>query len=109
MLVLRVNKLQNIETDVMIGIGWIEVNYVLHPVRRDGGKNRFDIFSVRVYHADPVAVLDILDDHVEQQHRLAGSGLSKDVHMLAPVLALDAKKLILVPVSGDAEVSDLLI
>src|SRR3989344_7265311 len=109
MLVSRVNKLQDIKADMMVGIGRIKINYILHSMRWNSGENCFNIFPVRINHADPVAVLNILDNHIEHQYGLTSTGLSEQINMLAPILALDAIKNVLVPVSGDSKIGNFFI
>ena len=85
-------------------MGGIKIDKVFNAMRRNGRENCFDIFSMRVNHTDPIAVLDILDNHVEHKRGFTGAGLSEQINMLTPVFALDAKKSIFVPISSEPEV-----
>ncbi len=60
-----------------------------------------------INHTDSVAILDILNDHVEHEHRFTGTGFTENVYMLAPVFTLDAEKLILVTIGGLTKICDI--
>ena len=109
MLILRIHKLKHIEADMVVLVRGIKINHVFHAMRRNCGKHRFHIFSVRVNQADSVAVLDVLDNHVEHQHGLTGAGFTQKINMLAPVFALYAEKYIFVAISTNTQISKVLI
>src|SRR3989344_2144902 len=102
MLVFGVNKLKDIEADMVIRIGGIKVNYIFHPLRWNDGKDRFHILAVRVHQADAVAVTDILGNHIKHQYRFTGTRLTEQINMLAPGFALNAKKIIFIPIGSEA-------
>jgi hypothetical protein len=49
-----------------------------------------------------------LDDQVVQKDGLSGAGLADNVHVLAPVLALDAEKPLAVAEIGSRKIDDVL-
>jgi hypothetical protein len=51
------------------------------------GEDVLDVGAVGVDEADSVAVVDVLDDHILQEHGLSGTGLSDHVHVAHAVIS----------------------
>src|SRR5262249_42230167 len=108
-LVFRIGKLEHVEADAEIRICGIEIDYVLHSLFGDSRENILDQFAVWVDHADAFAVDDILNHQVVDQRRFAGTGFADDVHVLPPIVALDAEKTIRLAKIGFAEINNILL
>src|SRR3989344_3789271 len=109
MLVLGVGQFQDIEADMIVGVGGVEINHVVHPLFGDHLQDPLHQLAVRVHHADALAVRDILDDHVVLQGAFAGTRLSDDIKMLAPVLALYPIQPVRVPIVRAGEIYDVFV
>src|ERR1035437_697098 len=109
MLVLWVNQLEHIKTDMVIRIGRIEINHVFQTVLWYSREHSLHELAVRVNHANTLAILDVLNNHIEHQNGFTGTGFSENINMLTSVFALDAKKLVSVPVGSEPKISDIFI
>ena len=94
---------------MIIRVRRIEINHIFHAMWRNSREYSFDVLSVRINQANTLTILDVLNNHIEHQHRFTSAGLSKKIHMLASVFTLNAKKIIFVPISGNTEISDFFI
>ena len=84
-------QFQKIKTDRTIGVGRVKVDHIIHPFRRHKVQQFLNQIPVRIQHRHPLAVLHILHDHILKDRRLSGTGLTDQIHMLAPVNALDSE------------------
>ncbi len=109
MLVLRVDQFKNIKTNMMVCIGGVKIYYVFYTMRRNSGEDCFYVFSVRVYHTNPITIFDVLNNHIKHQSGFTSTGFSENINMLTPVFALYSKKLILVPIGSKSKISNLFI
>ena len=86
-----VGKLKDVESDVVIDIGRVEINNVLDALLRNFVEHSLDQLPVRVDNREAFAIGDVLDDHVVHERAFTSAGLPHHIHMLSPVNALDAK------------------
>ena len=105
MLVFRIIKLNDIEADMEFGIGRIEINYIFYPMIRNQMEYFFHKLAMRINYADAFAVLNILNNKIGEQYRLTCSRLTKNIHVLTPVFALDSEDTIIIAKISPGKVS----
>ncbi len=66
------------------GSAGVKEDHVVSPVFRDAAEHLIDEIAVRVDDAHPVARRDVLQDHRDEERRLARARGSHDVHVAHP-------------------------
>jgi hypothetical protein len=88
---------EHIQANREFEVARVEIYQVIGPPRRNMVQQFFGQIAVGVNDPDPMSKGDVLDDQVSQERRLAGTGLSNDVNMLALIRDRYAKGLRLPP------------
>src|SRR5262249_26557925 len=99
-------RFQRIECDPVRQIGNVEKNYVCPAALGNQFKHLANQIATRIDDGKAFALRGALSGHVGKQGGLACPGLPNDVHVGAPIPALDAKALWLVAEIGLANASD---
>src|SRR3989304_1447752 len=84
----RVNIFDRVKSNRKLNIRRIKIDHVVNPLFRNVIKELFGGIAVRIHKTNAFAGLYVLDGHIFQNRGLAHAGLSDDVHVFAPVLAL---------------------
>ncbi len=91
-----VNRFQNIKPERIIQIRGIKINDIIQTAGWDKIQNLFGRIPVRVNVGAAMPGLDVADNHIFHQIRLAHSGLSQNIHMPAAVVGFNAKTPLLI-------------
>ena len=86
----RVSTADRVEANGGDSVCRVEEHHVA-AILREGGGHRCGQVTVRVNHADAAASIDVLEDHVPKEGRLARARLAHDVDMLTAVSVCDAE------------------
>src|SRR3989338_4746616 len=103
LLAIRGVKLKHVKSDRTLQVCGVEIDDILLALRRHRRKHIGDVGAVRVYHADAVALLNVLHNHIFHQRRLAGARLTDDIEMPQAVIGSDEDVCLRISVGVDAE------
>jgi hypothetical protein len=78
----------------MVRIGRVKIHDIIDTFAWNSFENLFYQFAVWVDNADTLPLVDVLNDHVFEQHGLTGTGFTEHIHVLAAVFSFDAENLI---------------
>src|SRR5438477_1068525 len=81
---------ENIKSNRILFIRWINKNHIFDTCRRNDSQNLVHQIAVWVENSDSVAILDVLADEVVQECGFARSRNSDDVRVTHPLLVGDS-------------------
>ena len=88
---LRRYVLQEIKTDGIVQIGWVEIYDIVGSPERDLIQDFFGQIAVGINDPHTVAVFDVLENQIAKKCRFSGAALTDAVHMLPPIGRKKAK------------------
>ena len=79
------NSTKKIECDGEVLIGRIEVHNVVGTARGDKIEQLRSEITMGINHSNAFTGLNVLNDQVPEEGRLAGTGLADEIEMMTPV------------------------
>ena len=89
---------QEVQPDGELQVAGIEIDQVIRPRGRDVMQQFLGEIPMGIDQSDAVTGGDVLNDHVPQQSRLAGTGFPDDIGVMPGILGLEAEQGITAPI-----------
>src|SRR5581483_7232094 len=100
------DRAEQIETDGVFRVGWIEIDDIVGTGWGNMIQQLFGEIAVRIDDADTFAGTNVLENQIAKQSRLAASGFAEAVHVVAAVSARKTERLISAPHVSLTDIDD---